>query len=459
MEVLSRFPRRLKVIIVFIFSLVFIASSKVPAYASASEKLIQLSSDPYTNATSQHRTEVEPDAYSFGSTIVAAFQAGRFTDAASSNIGWATSTNGGKTWAHGFLPGITKIVNPANPYDRATDPSVAYDAKHKVWIISSLALLGSSGAAVLVSRSRNGGLTWGDPVTVNLAHGDDKDWIVCDDAAASPFYGHCYTQWTDNGLIEMSTSTNGGKTWESPKTTADDAGGLAGQPLVQPGGTVIVPFFKGPDIEAFTSTDGGNNWSSTVTIATPVLHRVNGNLRAGASPSAEIDKSGKVYVVWQDCRFESGCMANDLVMSTSTNGTVWSAVQRIPIDPVGSGVDHFLPGLAVDKRTSGSKTHLALAFYYYPVASCTVATCQLDVGFISSTNGGAGWSQEEQLAGPMQLTWLAMSVAFGGAQFYFVGDYISTSFSGDDAFPMFAVAKAPSGGHFNEAIYTTVEDA
>jgi hypothetical protein len=66
--------------------------------------------------------------------------AGSVSDGGSSNIGWATSTNGGSTWTNGFLPGITKIVNPANPYDRVSDPSVAYDAKHNVWLISSLAI-------------------------------------------------------------------------------------------------------------------------------------------------------------------------------------------------------------------------------------------------------------------------------------------------------------------------------
>jgi len=35
-----------------------------------------------------------------------------------------------------------------------------------------------------------------------------------------------------------------------------------------------------------------------------------------------------------------------------------------------------------------------------------------------------------------------------------VGDYISTSFVGGPAFPAFAVAQAPSGSTFDEAIYT-----
>ncbi|HSR22259.1 MAG TPA: exo-alpha-sialidase, partial [Candidatus Eisenbacteria bacterium] len=67
-------------------------------------------SDPFTNSTSQHRTEVEPDTFSNGSTIVSVFQTGRFTDGGSSDIGFGTSTDGGSTWTGGFLPGLTPYV-------------------------------------------------------------------------------------------------------------------------------------------------------------------------------------------------------------------------------------------------------------------------------------------------------------------------------------------------------------
>jgi hypothetical protein len=154
-------------------------------------------------------------------------------------------------------------------------------------------------------------------------------------------------------------------------------------------------------------------------------------------------------VVWQDCRFESGCSANDIVMSTSTNGTSWSAVVRIPADPVGSGVDHFIPGIAVDKSTSGSTAHLGLAFYFYPVSNCTAATCQLKVGFVSSTNGGATWTTTLALTGAMKLAWLAST-----NQGPMVGDYISASFSHGKVYPVVAVAKAPSGSTLNEAMFT-----
>src|SRR5947207_13789670 len=103
MLLLSRFKWQTRTFLALTFSLLVALSSSSFAFASA--KLVQISSDPYTNSTSQHHTQVEPDIYSFGSTIVAAFQTGRFFDGGGSNIGWATSTNSGTTWIHGSQPG------------------------------------------------------------------------------------------------------------------------------------------------------------------------------------------------------------------------------------------------------------------------------------------------------------------------------------------------------------------
>src|SRR5581483_4453131 len=128
----------------------------------------RLSTDPYTNPTSQHQTEVEPDTYSFGSTEVSAYQAGRFfSGGGSTNIGWAVSHNAGATWKTGFLTGTTTFVG--GTYDSISDPAVAYDPLHKVWLISSLGLTTTHGNDVLVSRSTDGGATWSKPVVIAAA--------------------------------------------------------------------------------------------------------------------------------------------------------------------------------------------------------------------------------------------------------------------------------------------------
>jgi hypothetical protein len=105
-------------------------------------------------------------------------------------------------------------------------------------------------------------------------------------------------------------------------------------------------------LSEMTRTDGGASWSTTLTVS-PLNHRiVAGGLRAPPFPSAEVDRAGNVYVVWQDCRFRSDCSSNDLVLSKSADGLNWTPPTRVPIDPVDSGADHFIPGLAVDTHTA-----------------------------------------------------------------------------------------------------------
>ena len=425
-----------------------LATLVVTMSASANVALTRIFTDPFTNSTSQHRTAVEPDTFSFGSTIVAAAQSGRFFNGGASGIGWSTSTNSGVSWTSGVLPGITTFNSPAGPYARVSDPVVAYDARHNVWMVSSLALNSSpSGVAVIVNRSTNGGTSWGNPVTVRsvgVGEDFDKNWTVCDNTSTSPFYGSCYTQWDDFGhgnRLRMAYSRDGGLTWTL--STTPNVGVIGGQPLVQPNGTVVVPIDNASETAlGYTrSTNGGVSFGSAFTITSISHHTVAGSLRTGPLPSAEIDGAGRIFVAWQDCRFRSGCARNDIVYVTSTSGTSWSAVTRVPIDPVSSSVDHFIPGIAVDRTTSGSTAKVGIAYYFYPNSSCTSSTCQLDVGYISSANGGASWSAATQLAGPMTLSWLPNT-----SQGRMVGDYISTSFAGGTAHPVIAVANPPTAG-------------
>jgi len=440
------FPRRhvssFLTVLIVLTTLVFLSG-----FATAQIKLVQLSTDTFTDTDAQHMTEVEPDTFAFGSTMVSAFQVGRISTGGSSDIGFATSTDAGVTWTHGFLPGVT-VNFMGGHFASASDPSVAFDPKHGKWMVAMLGL--SSNNSVLVSTSADG-LTWANPVTVNSNSSfADKTWMACDTNSGSPFFGNCYVEWDDAGLgdqVKMSVSKDGGTTWTAAASVRN-AFGLGGQPLVQPTGTVVVPF-EGNGIQAFTSTDGGTTWGNISTVSSISDHGEAGSLRSGPLPTAGIDGAGTVYVAWQDCRFRSGCPANDIVYSSSSNGTTWAAVKRIPIDATTSTVDHFIPGLAVDKNTSGSTTKLALTYYFYPVSACG-SNCNLTVGFTKSSNAGSTWSKPVKLAGPMRTTWLP-NTTLGRM----VGDYMSASYvNGDVSFGVFAKALQPTGSVFNEAMYT-----
>lgn len=434
--------------------------------ASANVALNQISADPFQNTTSQHATELEPDTFANGSTVVSAYQVGRFFNGGATDIGFARSTDGGATWTSGVLPGLTFTSGLAGTtganFERVSDPAVAYDAKHDVWMISSIPLEPNLAVpTVFINRSTDGGATWSDPVSMLPPRANkvdlDKNWTVCDNSSGSPFYGHCYTEFDNFGqgdLEYMSTSTDGGLTWSTPVATVGNDKGIGGQPVVQPNGNVIVPFesLNGKQA-AFRSIDGGATWQKAATISTIRFHTVLGPLRTSPLPTAEIDGNGRVFVAWEDCRFRTKCSSNDIVFSTSSDGVSWSAVKRVPIDPVDSGADHFIPGLAVDKSTSGSGAHLALTYYFYPDAACT-GGCQLDVGFISSPDGGDSWGDAQQLAGPMSLSDIADT-----SQGRMVGDYISTSFNQNGAATtVFAVGKPHTPAQpFDEGMYAPVD--
>lgn len=418
--------------------------------AGAQSILRQLSQDSFTNQSSQHQTEVEPSAFAFGPTIVTAFQVGRVYNGGGADIGWATSLNGGISWQNGYLPGITQFQGNG-PNIAASDASVAYDAKHGQWIICTLPISNSL-MTVAVSRSSDG-IHWGNPIYVISNQDADKNWIACDNTSTSPYYGNCYVEWDnpDQGdLLYMSTSTDVGLTWGTPMRTGGTDFGIGGNPLVQPNGNVVVPFadFNG-GMSAFMSTNGGQSWTRALSIASAPSHGEAGGLRSAGLPSAAIDGAGTVYVSWSDCRYESNCAANDIVYTSSSDGIHWNPVVRIPIDPIGSGVDHFINGMGIDIKTSGSGAHMAMTYYYYPVSNCG-NSCNLYAGFTISKDGGQTWTAGRQLSNSMQISWLPQT--FSGRM---VADYVATVFpAGGRAFPIYVIAHAPQNGLFQQAVYT-----
>ena len=405
----------------------------------------RISRDPFADAA-VHATEVEPDSFSVGSTVVATFQVGRYPDGGASAIGFATSTDAGRTWRSGTLPGLTRAAQPAGPYPRASDPVVAYDAKHGVWLVAALAIAAPD-FALAISRSADG-IAWQPPVIVFTApptFGDDlgldKEWIVCDNGTASPFRGRCYVTYTDFqfGFLSTRHSDDGGLTWSAPasfKTGFTDAGP---QPLVRPNGELVIPFRNLESMYVLRSATGGESFGVPEQIA-PAPVAPTPRLRAPSLPSAEIAADGTIYVAWHGCTFRPGCTANDIVVAHSLAAGGWAAA-RVPIHPVGSAFSEFTPGIAVE----GSR----VAVTYYTLRPCG-SDCRVDIGAISSSNGGATWSAPQRLNTlSMPQEWLPFA---GG---WFLGDYISTSFAGGRAVGVLALAEPPIGRRLDEAIYAT----
>jgi BNR repeat-like domain len=407
----------------------------------------RLSVDPYRNRDSQHESAVEPDDFAFGSTVVATFQVGRRAGGASSNIGAAVSHDGGRTWQRSVLPGLT--VNAGGLETAASDPSVAFDAVHNTWLISSLTIH-QGGSHVFISRSPDG-LHWSAPVDAAEGQILDKEWVACDNGAASPFRGRCYVEYTDDqkNITVSQTSDDGGATWSAPVRATSVLVGT--QPVILPNGTLVVVAgdYRGDEalqgaIIAVRSTDGGATFQRFT--VSDLQAATDDPMRAISLPSLDADSNGTIYAAWHDCRFRPGCNANDIVLSTSTDGATWTSPTRVPAVPVGSTESDFIPGLGADPTSPG---RLALVYAYFHAGSCAKNNCLLGIAVTQSTDGGRTWSKAQRLdAVPIRMTWLPR--AEGGRM---VGDYFSTVFVAGRVVPVYALAAAPLNGRFREGIF------
>ena len=397
----------------------------------------ETSRDPYTNTQSQHQTEVEPDSAAFGKKVVAVFQVGRVFDGGARNIGFAVSRDAGRTWTRGFLSGLTP---------RASDPSVAFDRRHGVWLAVSL-VFSSTSSSISVNRSSDG-RRWGGPikaVSTSPGLGQDKEWVACDDWPQSPHFGTCYLSYSDvpTNQVVVQVSTDGGRTW-STATTAPGFPGRAAvegsfapgvQPLVLPSGRALIPYYDEGKLSTLISDDGGATWSLQVGIAVS-SYRSHRGLRAAPLPTSAVSSDGRAYVAWSDCSFRAGCPSNDIVYTSTTDGIAWTPVARIP---TGTG-DAELPGLDADPTRAG---RLALTYYVFHGSS-------LDVRFVSSSNAGASWTKP-QLLNSRRVPMSGIARTSLGSM---VGDYISTSFAGGRAVPVFVLASAPTA-QLHEAAFAT----
>jgi hypothetical protein len=228
-----------------------------------------------------------------------------------------TTFDGGRTWRTGNVSS-EKVRDGLGPI--GSDPVTAFDRRHGTTMHASLNFfLTKAGdetcnGDIVVSPSRDGGITWLQPVVVAEGHGcdlsgeqvfNDKEWIETDNNRRSPFYGRTYLVWTRylarlgetlEAPIWESHSDDGGFKWSEPREISGSNAALctfqtAGKtgrcdedgsaiPTISPDGTVYVAF-QNEQNEALweapqefdsqyllvKSTDGGETWSAPTFVA------------------------------------------------------------------------------------------------------------------------------------------------------------------------------------------------
>jgi len=291
----------------------------------------------------------------------------------------AKSFDGGKTWPQAtffnFNSGSGKFND--KPYIAVdTNPNSLFrDNVYVAWDnASNNAGKSSANDALLFARSTDGGLTFSNPIAVNILHGGPSAVI-----AADPFVGpngEVYVAWHDvqNNVLLVNSSFDGGVTFGQPQSIS-------------------------PTIVAFDD-------------AIPAQ----ASRHALLYPACDADRSagpnrGILYCSWMD---ETATNGTDIFVAHSVDrGATWSNPVRVNDDPTGVRKDQFNQWLSVDP-VSGSVNLSWIDARNDP------ADVKTDIFFSQSTDGGVTFAPNIKVTTAMSDESAANPFADASDQY---GDY------------------------------------
>ena len=361
-------------------------------------------------------------------SLVATFQEGRFTAGGGAvDCGYSISHDGGLTWTRALIPNLT--TTSGGPYPRATDPVAGIDLNGNVYLNTLVATDPNfNNGAVVVSRSTNGGATFGSPTVVYRPPNNnvfpDKNWMAINTFSGTATTGRIVVTFTlfgnvnsEGGPIYCAYSTNGGATWSSiANVNGSDANLQGSQPVFLPNGNLVIVYWNfgssgspGERLEAVVSTDGGVTFGSPKLIAFATEYN-EPSIRTGSFlPSAVSDRTnGDLFVVYQTLLSGNPKIA----FTKSTNGgNNWSTPIAISDNPAGSGV--FNPAINV---SPDGQTVTAI---FYDHRNNPGSATLVDLYLAQSFDGGATWQPNIRLTSVSTDASLAPLTSEG----YMLGDY------------------------------------
>ncbi len=394
------------------------------------------------------------------------------------------SFNGGNTWQSVVIPQTVQCDGGVWPH--ASDPWISFAPNGDVY----LSLIGFSGFpffgkpnAILVSKSTDGGLTWGAPTTIVAGEKDyhDKESITADPTDAQ----YVYAAWTkfhnNTGIPMFSRTTDGGQTWEPAREIFQPGGNnvIEGfQIVVLPDGTLVNIFTQqihkyaaggvrhyDLEISLLRSSDRGETWQAAPTPVAAILPLGDtisfDGFRGVPNPDGGLGirapyyffdvavdpASGNVYAVWQDVRFSDFQHASIAFSMSTDGGLTWSApiqVNQTPQNIPAGNQQAFLPSVAVNADG-------VVAVTYYDVRNNTPAAgLPTDYWMVHAhpsdgLTNPASWSQENRLT-PASFNMENAPAPDG----YFIGDYEGLVAQGRSFGAFFTM---PSGSDLSSVFY------
>ncbi|MGH8859982.1 MAG: sialidase family protein [Jatrophihabitantaceae bacterium] len=468
-----------------------LAALAAPAVAASDPPVVvhegQVTRQDVTNQPgSEPDTVVEPDVAVSPldhNVAIAAAHDSRFPDGGAVGISSAWTADGGETWHHKTVRGITKATGGS--YDRGSDPVVAFGPDGTAYLSVLLIDATTCPSAVAVLRSSDGGRTWSEPFyahkSASCNYSDDKNWLVVDTSRSSPHYGRVYQFWTPfrysgNAFLgapqAVRWSDDGARTWSATSyVTPIDHGTQNSQPMVLPNGAIVDTFYDfgagnmvpdavpgaRPDraptqrqrasaraaaidatgtIMASTSTDGGATWSPETEVANNAGGYADG-VRCCLF-AADIDAvTHTMYAAW-----EGGVGDTDPVyLSFSNDGTSWSSPVRVSRGDV-SGVQR----VNVDVVARARHVYVGYGTRTKPEQNGGFVQQQLS----TSANGGRSFGAPISI-GPRSV--LKYAAQAGG---YFPGDYIGAAIAPGRIYLVWARSSKPpaySTSPYHQIIY------
>ena len=467
------YPRAATILVATLVSFLTAVATSTPAQADRpAPRLLQVGQvseqDVAPQPGSEPDTLVEPDVAVSPvnpDVAVAVAHDGRFPDGGAVGISYAWTHDGGRTWQHAPMPGLTTATGGA--FERASDPVVAFAPDGTVYVSTLLVNLSTCSDAVGVSRSTDGGHTFSPPVIVDRVDVctlfDDKNWLIVDNGRHSPHQGRLYQFWTlyvsdeqDNLLGApqvLRWSDDGGLHWSEKVTvSAADAFTQNSQPMIRPDGTIVDTYLsfgsaagaerperpgsgattqrrpraaaepEGDLIVARVSPDGGRTWSREYTVTHDAGEGPPG-IRC-CLPSTTADPvTGRLYAAWDSATPE------EVRLSTSEDGRRWSRPVQVNRDDR-AGVDH----VNVDVSAYGGRVFVSYGTRDTALANGRFVQQQMSASYDQGEN-----FRPEISVGP--LSDLRYAAVAGGI---FPGDYIGSAATRGRVYLVWCHSSAPA---------------
>jgi hypothetical protein len=255
---------------------------------------------------------------------------------------------------------------------------------------------------VIVSRSQDFGRSW------YFAVAEHSQEVIIDKPVLAVRGANVYVSFNHDQTLAIAASHDYAQNFSSAVVNPDAGPGwsLAAGATVDAAGNVYFSWTAYPRTDVLTrpvevfvsrSADGGRNWNTTpmdVSSAAPgCLDKLCSPGFLASQMALASDDAGTIYAMWNSGSAIGG--PERIYFSSSTNqGESWSA--KIDVSKAPLGVEHCFPAI-----TASSAGDVRIAWMDARKVDAQNHPLWNTV-YRSSTNGGATWSPESQLSGPVR---------------------------------------------------------